>query len=298
MSEIRALGYVGFETNKKEEWKRFATDVLGMQIGEELSDGTLVLRADCYQRRLFLHPGGAEDLRYVGWETVNAEALQALRARLDAKGVPFKECSRELAQARAVLELIEFNDCDGNRVEAFYGATVLNNDPFRSPQGRVKFLTEQQGLGHIVLGTKDYPGQVKFYHETLGFSISDYNDLIIEGRPPAHITFLHVNPRHHSLALGNLVLPRRFNHLMLEVDNLDDVGLAMQRAKKAGAHILMDLGRHSNDGVISFYVVTPSGWAIEIGWGSLHIDDATWHVTHHTEPSIWGHNFSMPPHAK
>ena len=58
----------------------------------------------------------------------------------------------------------------------------------------------------------------------------------------------------------------------------------------------MDLGRHCNDQVISFYVVTPSGWAIEIGWGGLHIDDDIWHVTHHTETSIWGHNFSMPPH--
>ena len=158
--------------------------------------------------------------------------LEALRQRLTAAGVAFKEGGAELAEARAVLEIIQFNDCDGNLLEAYYGATVLNRDPFRSPLGSIKFITGQQGLGHIVLATKDYPGQVKFYHETLGFAISDYNDLIIPGRPPAHITFLHVNPRHHSIALGNLQLPRRFNHLMLEVDNLDDVGFALSAPKR------------------------------------------------------------------
>ncbi|WP_185928862.1 VOC family protein [Sphingomonas sp. IC081] len=295
MPHIRALGYVGFETLLINEWKHFATEILGLQIGEELADGTLVLRSDSYKARIFLHPGPSEDILYAGWETFKAEELQALRDNLTARGIPFTEGSESEARARCVLELIRFKDADGNVVEAFFGATEFQHEPFISPKG-VTFITGQQGFGHIVLSTDDYEGQVKFYHETLGFLISDYNDLLLPGRPPAHITFFHVNGRHHSLALGNMPLPKRFNHFMLEASSLDDVGFALDRAKNAGAHILMDLGRHSNDKVISFYVMTPSGWAVEFGWGSLIVDDEIWHVTHHPEPSIWGHKFTPPAH--
>ncbi|MET3826995.1 2,3-dihydroxybiphenyl 1,2-dioxygenase [Sphingomonas sp. PvP055] len=292
MSQIRTLGYLAFETVKFDEWKHFATEILGLQIGEELADGTLVLRNDSYQARIFLKPGPSEDILYAGWETTKLEDLQSLRESLQASGVAITDGTPEEAKERRVLSFFHFRDADGNRVEAFYGATEVRHDPFQSPKS-VGFLTGEQGLGHIVLGTDDYDSQVKFYQKTLDFKISDYNDLALPDRI-AHLTFFHVNSRHHSLALGNWPLPRRFNHLMLEVTTLDAVGFALDRAKKAGAHILMDLGRHSNDNVVSFYVLTPSGWAVEFGWGSLSVDDETWHVTHHTEPSVWGHKFNPP----
>lgn len=294
MSQICTLGYLAFETSKLAEWKVFATEILGLQIGEELADGTLVLRNDSYQARIFLKPGPSDDILYAGWETARKEEFEALRASLSAKGVAVTQGSPAEARERHVLEFFHFVDADGNRLEAFYGATEIRHMPFTSPKGAT-FVTGKQGLGHLVLSTDDYDAQAKFYHETLDFSISDYCDLQLPGRQ-AHLTFFHVNGRHHSLALGNFPLPRRFNHLMLETTTLDAVGLALDRAKQAGAHILMDLGRHTNDEVVSFYVVTPSGWAVEIGWGSLIVDDETWHVTHHKEPSIWGHKFNPPSH--
>ena len=57
----------------------------------------------------------------------------------------------------------------------------------------------------------------------------------------------------------------------------------------------MDFGRHSNDQMFSFYVVTPSGWPIEVGWGAIAVDEETWHVIHHSVPSSWGHEISLPP---
>ncbi|MDN7754859.1 VOC family protein [Burkholderia gladioli] len=299
MSLIRALGYVGFTASRLDAWRHFATEVLGLQLGEALEDGSLVLRADSYKRRVFLHRGDDDDLRYTGWETSNADTLEDVRARLQAQGVAFWEGGAELAKERAVLELIQFRDADGNAVEVFYGATEVNHDPFRSPVGGGSFVTGPQGLGHVVYAASDYEAQVQFYREKLDFKISDYNDLHVPGLPHAgHLTFFHVNRRHHSLALGNFPVGRRFNHLMLEVANLDDVGLAYERAKKAGAHILLDLGSHTNDHVFSFYVLTPSGWAVEIGWGGVRIDDEIWHVTHHPKPSIWGHAFNPPPRPR
>jgi extradiol dioxygenase len=56
----------------------------------------------------------------------------------------------------------------------------------------------------------------------------------------------------------------------------------------------MDLGRHSNDRVLSFYVRTPGGFEIEYGWGGLLIDDSTWQVLRLPKPSYWGHEVVNP----
>ena len=300
MGLIRALGYLGFGVSDATAWKRFATGVLGVQVSEELADGTVVLRHDSYKRRVFLHPGKGDDILYAGWETTDAESLQAVRERLKSRGIAFVEGSPEVAKARAVLELIQFKDPDGNAVEAFYGAIEDKSHPFVSPVGAGPFVTGQQGLGHIALFCEAYAAMVKFYHEILEFKISDYCDLVVPGAPPGpapHLTFTHVNPRHHSLALASVKGPggKRLNHMMLQVTDLDHLGFAHDRALEAGAPIFLDYGRHTNDHMLSFYVITPSGWMLEYGWGGLEIDDEIWHVTHHTRPSHWGHRFNPPP---
>jgi len=296
MTAIRALGYVGYTATNLPAWKDFGQNVLGLQLAQEEPDGTLVFRADGYKRRIAIHPGERDDIAYAGWEVADAERLEIVRQVLREAGVPFEEASREEARARDVIAFIRLRDAEGLQTEVFYGATELNNDPFRSPLGRPGFITGQQGLGHLVLAADDYQGLTQFYREVLGFRISDYNGLTIPGLPyEAELTFFHVNPRHHSLAIGNFPVGRRFNHIMLEVESMFEVGLAYDRAKKHGAHIMLELGQHTNDKVVSFYVVTPSGWAVEIGWGSILIDDEIWHVTHHPAPSSWGHTFSPPP---
>jgi hypothetical protein len=51
----------------------------------------------------------------------------------------------------------------------------------------------------------------------------------------------------------------------------------------------MDLGKHPNDEMVSFYSRSPSGFDVDIGCGGRRGDDATWTVTEITKPSLWGH---------
>jgi len=101
--------------------------------------------------------------------------------------------------------------------------------------------------------------------------------------------FFHCNPRHHTLALIPLPLPKRLHHVMLQVPTLDAVGFALERAEAAKAPITSTLGRHTNDRMVSFYARTPAGFEVEFGFGALEVDDATWRVTRHDKPSSWGH---------
>jgi extradiol dioxygenase len=54
---------------------------------------------------------------------------------------------------------------------------------------------------------------------------------------------------------------------MIQVDNIDDVGLAYDLILKHQIPIASTLGRHSNDEMISFYIESPSGFLLEYGFG-------------------------------
>jgi 2,3-dihydroxybiphenyl 1,2-dioxygenase len=249
---------------------------------------------DAYAARLRLTADGTDDILYAGWEVRDRQALEALAARLAAHGVAVTSGTEADATARGVRALIRFADPEGLALEAYYGPLQKTNDPFVSPLG-VAFKTGPQGLGHIVLVAGNLEAQERFYVDVLGFRISDYIQTeVVPGRP-LHLAFLRCNGRHHSLALAALPLKKKLQHLMLEVQSLDDVGRALYRCQDAGHHISLTLGRHSNDQMLSFYPLTPSGFDIEYGWAGLEVDDERWHVMTHDTNSAWGHRFQRPP---
>ena len=61
----------------------------------------------------------------------------------------------------------------------------------------------------------------------------------------------------------------RIQHLNLEAATLDDLSDAYQRCKQLGYKLTRTIGQHPNDKELSFYVVTPSGFELEIGWDAL-----------------------------
>ena len=84
------------------------------------------------------------------------------------------------------------------------------------------------------------------------------------------------------------------DHFMLEVDNLDVVGRALDQVTKLGVPVTVTLGKHSNDHMTSFYIRTPSGFDLEYGYGGRLVDDS-WIPTWFRSPSIWGHKRMPPP---
>jgi hypothetical protein len=54
---------------------------------------------------------------------------------------------------------------------------------------------------------------------------------------------------------------------MVETNDLDDVGAAFDRAWVTDLAIPNGFGRHDNDGMFSFYVASPAGFAVEVGNG-------------------------------
>ncbi|SEK56546.1 VOC family protein [Rhodococcus maanshanensis] len=286
MTEVVGLGYVGLYATDLEAWRTYGTEVLGLQdvsAAENSDDQTVLLRADERGWRFAIHRGDAGGAAYVGWEVANRPALDALGERLAAAGVAVEE-DPDCAAVRRVEGLLRCTDADGNRLEFFYGARVPKR-PFVSPRG-VRFVTGDLGLGHVFFFVTDLSAAKEFYLDTLGFRLSD--TIEFHGRK---VHFLHVNPRHHSLAfVQNDKLAPALGHFMLEVDHIDDVGRTLDEVNTRGVQLTETLGRHTNDLAISFFMKNPSGSEVEYGYDGRLVDDATWRVSNYDATSLWGHH--------
>jgi 3,4-dihydroxy-9,10-secoandrosta-1,3,5(10)-triene-9,17-dione 4,5-dioxygenase len=294
---IRSLGYLRIETTDMAKWREYGLKVLGMIEGKGTNPDTLYLRMDDFPARLVVVPGERDRLAQAGWEVANAGELDEIRRSLDSYGVPHKEGTAEQLADRRVDGLVVFDDPSGNTLEVFHGV-ALEHRRMVSPYGH-RFVTEEQGLGHVVLSTHDDEASLRFYRDVLGFRLRDSMKLPpqLVGRPadgaPAWLRFFGCNPRHHSLAFLPMPTPSGIVHLMVEVENTDDVGLCLDRAIRRKVPMSATLGRHVNDLMLSFYMKTPGGFDVEFGCEGRQVDDESWIARESTAVSLWGHDFSV-----
>jgi hypothetical protein len=91
------------------------------------------------------------------------------------------------------------------------------------------------------------------------------------------------------LALLNVTGEKRLHHFMIQMDDIDDVGRSYDRCVASEFDPVVTIGRHTNDRMISFYAMTPSGIAVEIGAHGKLIDDSSWIPNSYNAGSFWGH---------
>jgi 2,3-dihydroxybiphenyl 1,2-dioxygenase len=292
VSDLKSLGYITISTCDIDRWRHFAFGVLGFAEGKGPDGSALYLRMDERAARLIVVPGETDRVITVGWEVRDHPALQRVKATLEGAGLPFKQLSAEEAEARRVEEVITFEDPAGTTLEVFHGP-VLDHSPVITPFG-AKFVTGDQGLGHIVLPATDPNGLFDFYTEILGFrSRGAFRVPMPKEFGPVRVRFLGINERHHSLAICPAAHLRDPGvvHIMVEVDTLDAVGQALDRINAEGVQLSSTLGRHTNDKMVSFYVRAPGDWDIEFGTDGMRVDETYYTAEEITADSYWGHQW-------
>jgi 3,4-dihydroxy-9,10-secoandrosta-1,3,5(10)-triene-9,17-dione 4,5-dioxygenase len=294
MIDIRSMGYVRVASTDLDAWRTFAEKVLGLAVGRGPSADNLYYRIDEVSARLIVFPSDVDELSATGWEIADHDALQQAREHLQKAGVEFAEGTAEELAERRVQELIRFSDPFDNVFELFHGITYESR-PVVTPYA-AKFVTADQGMGHIVVPVSDDVEALRFYRDVLGFRLRDSMSMPgefvgKEAGTKVWLRFLGINPRHHSLAFLPMPNASKCVHIMLEVDKLDDVGRALERVRKHKAPLSATLGRHMNDEMVSFYVKSPAGFDIEFGTEGLQVDDTRWVARESTAVSYWGHQF-------
>lgn len=289
MTGVCALAYVTFDVADLTQWKDLYTRIFGVELVER-PDGAVNIRIDEMSHRITLYPTGREGLRNVGWELPDAETLEALVARLQSQGLAVTRGDEALCRERGVQMLYRFHEPYLSLDTELVVGQLSKKFPFTPTRAIRGYKTGGMGLGHVVFHTHDVEGAVAFYRETMGFALSDYmawDDI--------EAVFLHCNPRHHSLAIMNLCMGRTsgtFNHLMLEALDYDDIGYAFDIVRDEGIPLIMDMGKHTNDHMQSFYIRTPGGYGIEYGYGARLIGE-DWRVRSYDQPMLFGHRSGM-----
>jgi 3,4-dihydroxy-9,10-secoandrosta-1,3,5(10)-triene-9,17-dione 4,5-dioxygenase len=292
MSDLKSLGYITVATADIDRWRHFAFGVLGFAEGNGPDPSALYLRMDERAARIIVVPGATDRVLTIGWEVRDHAALQRVTAALDRAGVAFKQLSVDEAGDRRVEEVISFEDPSGTTLEVFHGA-VLDHSPVITPFG-AKFVTGDQGLGHVVVPATDPNAMFDFYTDVLGFrSRGAFRVPLPKEFGPVRVRFLGINERHHSMAIVPAAHQRDPGvvHVMVEVDTLDAVGRALDRIHADGVQLSSTLGRHTNDKMVSFYVRAPGDWDIEFGTDGVRVDETYYTAEEITADSYWGHQW-------
>lgn len=281
---VRSLGYVRLTSPDPEAWRRFGGEFMGMMEVEGPEAGSVAFRIDDHPARLVVLPGDAGTAA-IGFEVDHRGALAELTAGLHARGIEVRDGTAEECQQRCVSGFAAFTDPDGNPIELYYGPYLAHTD-VRTPEVS-GFVTGDMGMGHAIVSVEDLDAAYDLYTGVLGFR---ERNTMARGQ----VVFLGCNPRQHTFGLGRRRGPGALMHLMVEVATLDDVGRALDRAHRLNVPMMQSLGRHTNDHMVSFYVYSPEGLAIEYGWDGLRVEEEvpTFEIT---EGAFWGHRTSPPP---
>lgn len=288
---IQELGYLGFEVTDLPRWERFAAEVMGVGVFDGPL-GTRRLRLDAAPARFILQQGPANDLAYAGWKVAEVDDVQAFAGHLARLGIAAAWATEDELNVRHAASMLHFTDPEGNRHEV-YAAAPSDEAAFRSEVVTSGFVTAGGGAGHVVFEADHYAQTTAFMHDVLGVRLSDHIHLEPMPGVKVEVSFFHANERHHSVA----VAPRspapgprkRIHHFMIEAGEVADVGRARDRCLEFGLPVVMDIGQHPNDQMISFYAHSPSGFLFEFGWGGVKVGEADWKPAAYDRVSNWGH---------
>lgn len=282
---IASIGYVRLDVKDLEEWRRFGEDFMGMMRVDGNDPDSLYFRLDQYPPRVVCTKADEAKATAIGFEVMNRRELAEVVAAVEAEGIKVTAGTADECAERRVKHMFGFDDPAGNHIELFTGP-IFDHVPVQTPLVS-GFVTGSMGLGHVIVTGEDSEALFDFYNRVLGF---------IERNTSGPVYFMGCNPRHHTLGVAPRPGPGALIHLMVETVDIDDVGLALDRAADMEVPMMFSLGKHTNDKMLSFYVYSPENYAVEIGWNGhlVHEEEPTYEIT---EGALWGHRFTPPPGA-
>lgn len=259
MIELKEISYVRLGTPDLEMAEKFATDCLGLEVGDR-SKKDLYLRSNDLAHTL-CYSEGDPDQQTVGFEVDSEEELQSAAATLEAIGHPVHAGTPTECSARMVKAFIGFKDPTGNSIE-------LVVRPARS--GRRYFPTRDVGItgfSHIGLFTTDPVRDEKFWTQVCNARVSDRI---------GDIALMRISAIHHTLAMVQGPGPG-IQHVNHQVKSNDDVLRSYYFLSEKNVPIVFGPGRHPTSGARFLYFTGPDGMTFEYSIGVDEIEDEETH---------------------
>jgi 2,3-dihydroxy-p-cumate/2,3-dihydroxybenzoate 3,4-dioxygenase len=285
----RKLGYVALKVTDLERSISFYRDVVGLDLTEKRTDGTAFLRCSDSPHDLVLCQANEPGVKRISFELESDNDLDKAVRLLGDLGVAVEQVDKAesdgLRQGRTVRFALPTN---GVPFELYSGVKNM-------PTGYEPRLAKILRLGHVVIGVTAFDASVEWLMNKFGFRASDY---IIN-----RFAFLrcYPNPYHHSLGLETDKV-NKLHHIAFMVKDINDIGSATNRLRKAGTNVVFGPGRHVASGSIFLYFNDPDGMTIEYTLGMEEFDASKPRAARQLEPSLdtvdmWG-GAPKPEYAK
>lgn len=214
------------------------------------------------RRALIVSPATESAQRYAGFALRDHAQLAQLRERLTGRSVCCDTLNDPFFQPGAFL----VTDPQSRRVA--FGISALDDGSTGAPAR----------LQHTVFQTTELDAVVRFYVETIGFTVSD--EVVDEtGRPV--VVFLRSDNEHHSLAFfgGSR---NEWDHHCYETSEWNDIRDWGDRFADAQIPIFFGPGRHGPGNNLFFMVTDPDGNRLEF---SAELQT----VLPDAPPGVWPH---------
>ena len=273
------LGYARLQVTNLDATAAFYEGSVGLQRAENESSDVW-LRCSDKPYDLILTQGETPGLVAVGFELESEAELDKAFTHVEGLGLDPQMRSAEESAILHVSRGFVFANPDTGLLVDFYVGQEKALEPYQATVANIA------RLGHVVLNCKSYADAHRFWVEQLGFAISDH--------VPGKIAFLRAWPNvlHHTFAL--LEGPDdSLNHVNFMVTDIDDVGKAMNRMKKADVPIVFGPGRHLPSTSIFLYFLDPDGMTTEYSFGMEEIEEVGGREARELEPNpevldTWG----------
>lgn len=238
MAQILDIAQVGVGVPDRSRWEQYSQEVLGFPTFRSPDASVTYVRWDAYHHRLALRDSVEPQLSYVAFDVGSAPMLEEWADLLASRQIAARRVDAAQCRERRIAGAIEFQDPDGHPLALAYG--------FEVEQEAVRYTRPLSVLrmGHALLTVQDTKRAHDFYTGLLGFKLSDWV-LVTDA---IRLCFLRVNARHHTLALAPCRpgAKPRLQHVMVEVESLDDVMRSYHHVRMRKAPIGMGPGKHAN----------------------------------------------------
>jgi 2,3-dihydroxy-p-cumate/2,3-dihydroxybenzoate 3,4-dioxygenase len=254
------LGYVAFNVTDLERSVAFYRDMVGLAVTDLQPGKQAFLRCTGQHHELALYQAARAGVKRIAFEMESGKDLDAAQAALKSLDVAVEQVPREEASAMHVGRAIRYRVPGTGIPIELYDAMSPSPAPYQQTVAKIT------RMGHIVLNVKDWEKTVSWFQNKVNFKTSDY----VEGM----FAFLRPfpNPLHHSLGLGKAP-STGLHHLMFMVSEIDDIGKALNRFRKAKVPVSFGPGRHVASTSVFLYFEDPDGMTIEYSFGMELFDE-------------------------
>ncbi len=251
---VIALRSIDIGVSDVEANAKFYTDVWALERVDG-DGGSVYLRGTGASHHILaLHPRPRAELLSVNLAAADKSAVDGLHAKAKGFGVTDLDAPESLKEPGGGYGF-SFKDGEGRVLRIIAGDEEHAEDGDSGDRPRK--------LSHAVFNSTEVERSTEFFHDVLGFKLSDRTRMM---------NFIRCNADHHSVAFAHGDAST-LNHIAYEMPDLDSVMRGAGRLLDNGYPIEWGVGRHGPGNNVFAYFVGPDNFVIEYTGEIEQVDD-------------------------